>query len=219
MPKVIKNRITPVAVEDETDPVETNGFHESESGEDQLVQMEVVVFVVEGVSPLLQNNPADFIGKGGEEVQLAKKVYDDEDEASRRTYKTPDGDYYIPSESFTKAMVRAASGVKIGKEFATNLLKGNVFAAEPYFVIEDERGKPHRKYGIDRRSVVIGKSRVLRCRPCWMKWRVRLSFEVNTNLFGKETLRKFLEKSGRFPGVGDYRPEKGGSFGRFRVVG
>ena len=102
--------------------------------------------------------------------------------------------------------------------FATSALKGSVFVVEDLSVIEDERGKPATKYSIDRRSVVIGKSRVLRCRPCWKTWRIRLALEVDVAICPPQNVLDSLSLAGRTVGVGDYRPEKGGGFGRFTAT-
>lgn len=180
---------------------------------------EIVTFTIIGISPLLQNNPANFIGKGDEDGGLVgKKTYNDEEEARLRLYLDPDGAHCHPCEAFTKAMVKAVAGKKFGKLFATSVIKGAVFITEPFALIEDENGRPATKYTIDRRPVVIGKSRVLRCRPCWKPWRIQVALEVDVAMVRPENVKEALSLAGRIIGIGDYRPEKGGGFGRFKVA-
>lgn len=201
-------------------PAELNGSGEDEGSTDTpaIMRPEIVALRVLGISPLLQNNPANFIGQEEESALAAgKKKYNDEDEAKLRLYLDPDGRFCHPCEAFTKAMVKAAAGKKIGKMFATAALKGAVFITEPFAIIEDENGKPATKYIIDRRPAVVGKSRILRCRPCFPKWRMRVAFEVDTAIISQANLKDCLALAGRIIGIGDYRPEKGGGFGRFRV--
>ena len=53
---------------------------------------EIVAFLITGRSPLLQNNPANFIGKTEEGGALGtKKIYNDEEEAKLRVYLDGDG--------------------------------------------------------------------------------------------------------------------------------
>lgn len=178
---------------------------------------EIVTFTVRALSPLLQNNPADFIGKTeGGELAKGKKEYDDEEEARRRLYLTPDGDYGHPSEAFTKAMVKAVAGKKFGKVFATSAIKGSVFITEPYSLIESQDGSKVR-YSVDRRPVVVGKARILRCRPAFANWSMKVALEVDTAILSPSQVRESLALAGRIIGIGDYRPEKGGGFGRFTV--
>ena len=182
------------------------------------MRLEVVTFHIDGISPLLQNNPAAFIGKKEDGTITSKPVYDDEQEAELRLYKLPDGSgYYHPAESFVKAAVAAVAGKKFGKQFATKMLKSALFVSEPYCIILDDKGKLAKKYGIDRRGVVIGKARVLRCRPCWFPWSMTIALELDTALVAPAQLREALSLAGRYPGIGDFRPEKAGGFGRFRV--
>ncbi|OHB82090.1 MAG: hypothetical protein A2V98_20630 [Planctomycetes bacterium RBG_16_64_12] len=177
---------------------------------------EIVVFEIEGISPLLQNNPAAFIGvEESVEMTMGKKKYDDAEEARLRLYMDPDGRYCHPAEAFIKAMVRAASGKKFGKTAATTAIKGSVFIAEPFALLLDENGEPATQYTIDKRPVVVGKARVPRCRPMWNKWRMRLALEVDTAILRPQAVLDVLMLAGRIIGVGDYRPEKGGGFGRF----
>jgi hypothetical protein len=179
---------------------------------------EIVTYRVIGISPLLQNNPANFIGQTeADELAGKKKTYNDAEEAKQRLYLDPDGLHCHPCEAFTKAMVKAVAGKKFGKMFATAAIKGSVFITEPFALLEDAAGKPMKRYTIDRRPVVIGKARVLRCRPCFTGWRVRLALEIDTAILTPAQVKESLALAGRIIGIGDYRPEKGGGFGRFRV--
>jgi len=197
----------------------TNGDDPGMAGAPATMRPEIVTFLITGHSPLLQNNPAEFIGNTDTEADLTagKRKYNDEDEARLRTYKDPDGAYCHPCEAFTKAMVKAVAGKKFGKMFATSAIKGSVFIVEPYALILDGKGNPATKYSIDRRPVVIGKSRVLRCRPCWNQWQMRLPLEVDLAILSAENVEEALALAGRIIGIGDYRPERGGGFGRFCV--
>jgi hypothetical protein len=177
---------------------------------------EIMVFTIVGISPLLQNNPENFIGVKEQDL-AAKKDYDDKEEARQRLYLDADGNHCHPAQAFPKAMVAAVAGKKFGKTFATTAIKGAVFITEPFVAIEDEDGNPAKTYSISRLPVVVGKARVLRCRPCWNKWRIRLPLEIDTAILQRAQVLEALSLSGRIKGIGDYRPEKGGGFGRFSV--
>lgn len=178
---------------------------------------EIIVFRVVGISPLLQNNPANFIGVVEADVLGTKKTYDDAKEAEMRVYKDNDGAYYHPAQAFIKAMVRAVTGRKFGKVTATNAIKSAVFIAEPHCVILDASGKPATKYAVDRQPCVVGKARILRCRPCWAEWKMDVAMDFDAGLITAQQIRDALALAGRTVGIGDYRPEKGGGFGRFKV--
>lgn len=179
---------------------------------------EIVVFTVVGISPLLQNNPTEFIGKDDDTTLVAgKKKYNDENEAAMRVYRDADGAIVHPSVAFVRAMVKAVSGKKFGKLKAPDAIKGAVFITEPFTPVEMPDGKPMEKYAIDKQPVIVGRARVPRCRPRYDQWRMRVALEIDTSILTAELVKQALSLAGRIKGVGDYRPEKGGGFGRFRV--
>lgn len=179
----------------------------------------IMTFLVEGVTPLLQNNPAQFIGnESGGGITAKKKVYDDKEEAEWRTYRDDEGRFGHPAEAFSKAMQKAATGRKIGKQFATTVVKGAIFPVEDLAIIEDANGDPVTDYVIDRRSVVVGKARVLRARPRFNKWRMRVALEVDEALLSYDQVAEILALAGKIKGIGDKRPEVGGRYGRFVVL-
>jgi hypothetical protein len=184
-------------------------------------QTEIVTFRVVGISPLLQNNPMNFIGVQQDSSLGSKKTYNDEEEARLRVYQNDEGQYYHPSQSFQRSMVRAVTGKKFGKESAPAVLKGSVFIAEPHCIILDADGEPATAYGIDRQPCVVNKAKILRCRPVWKKWQMDVAFDVDYTFRPLDVLKQYITQAlataGRTVGVGDYRPEKGGGFGRFVV--
>lgn len=180
---------------------------------------EIVTFTVVGISPLVQNNPVEFIGKTDDGALAGKKVYVDQEEAKLRLYPGEDDTFGHPCIAFKRAMMRAVTGKKFGKVAAKSIIISGVQVVEMLATILDASGKPATKYTIDRRSVVNphNKARILRCRPSWMPWKLRLALEVDTALVSIQNVRQALELAGRIAGVGDNRPEKGGDNGRFRV--
>lgn len=184
----------------------------------EIMRPEIVAFTLNGFgSPLLQNNPVNFIGKTDDAALATKKVYVDEEEAKLRLYLDEHGNHCHPCEAFTKAMVAAVAGKKFGKMFATKAIKGAVFTTERFAILLDDKGKPATKYVIDRRPVVVGSARILRCRPSWMPWKIRLALEIDTAILSPANVKDALALAGRIVGVGDNRPEVGGDCGRFMV--
>ena len=180
---------------------------------------EIFTFRVVGMTPLLHNNPASFIGVDQEaDLSSGKKKYDDEEEARLRLYMDDEGNFYHPTEGFLKSMVRAVTGKKFGKLTATTATKGSVFMTEPFSILVNSKGKPLTNYTIDKRPVVVGKARVLRCRPKFEDWHVNLSLEIDTSILNESHVRDALGLAGRIVGIGDYRPQCGGGFGRYRVA-
>ena len=54
-------------------------------------------------------------------------------------------------------------------------------------------------------------------RPRFDEWRVSFTLEVDETLFSEALVRELLDIAGKRIGLGDFRPERKGPFGRFRT--
>lgn len=68
---------------------------------------------------------------------------------------------------------------------------------------------------VDRRSVKVGTSRVIRTRASFPKWSLNITAEHDPDVADLFHIRQWTEIAGSRIGLGDYRPQKGGLFGRF----
>lgn len=69
----------------------------------------------------------------------------------------------------------------------------------------------------DVRSVVVGTSRVMRCRPIFRRWSLSFSLLFDPEVIERSALIAAAEAGGKLIGIGDFRPANGGPFGRFTV--
>jgi len=69
----------------------------------------------------------------------------------------------------------------------------------------------------DVRSVVVSQARIMAYRPKFKNWSVTVSFKYDENVLDENQILQSLENAGQFVGIGGFRPEKGGPFGRFDV--
>lgn len=69
----------------------------------------------------------------------------------------------------------------------------------------------------DVRSVVVSQARVMAYRPKFNKWSIIFDFQYDENVLDENQLMQSLDNAGMFVGIGGYRPEKGGIFGRFKA--
>lgn len=60
--------------------------------------------------------------------------------------------------------------------------------------------------------------RVMRCFPTIPEWKATATIIVLDPAITEEILETHLDRSGKFVGLGQYRPENGGTNGRFKVV-
>jgi len=161
---------------------------------------------VEGIAPLLMNK---FTETKSTESKRGKKVYNPEEEAEKKTYRTEDKRLYLPSTHFKASMVKAATDFKMsGKKSYKDYIKSGVFIEETEIVLDPQ------KYEIFACPVVIQRARVMSWRPMFKKWTCSFTIEIADDMINPTTLKEILEMAGKYKGVGDFRPEHG----RFQVV-
>lgn len=123
----------------------------------------------------------------------------------------------IPTTNIKSALVEGAKLHKLGAAFNRGVL-----------IIEDKvlikHNGPSSKAKmwetpdcVDCRTVKVKLARVMRYRPKISDW--SLSFEIvfDENMVDRAQIIAAAENAGKYIGLGDYRPAKGGSFGRFVV--
>ena len=73
---------------------------------------------------------------------------------------------------------------------------------------------------VDARPVTIPatKGRVMRYRPRFNEWGAKFNVLVNDDILDVDTVHQLLNEAGLTIGIGDFRPEKRGPFGTFRVT-
>jgi len=181
--------------------------------------MELIKITVVGTSPLLQHNPAGM-ARGDDASAKKKTIPTPEAEAEAGCYRDDQGNLFLPTPAFRSALVGAAKGRRLGKTAATTIVKGATFAAtERTTLIDPIGGKPLTDYDIDTRRAVVQRQAVLRSRPRLENWQAVVELEYDEEFIVESTLVELMEIAGRIIGVGDYRPEKSGPFGRFDVKG
>lgn len=179
-------------------------------------------FEVVGMSPLLQHNPAGSM-KLAKKGLSKKNIPEPEDEAEAGVYRTPDGEFGAPVIWFRAAMLEAAKGERIGKIGAKSVISGGVMMEdidEVVPLLNAENGmEPIEEYEIDIRRAKVQNAGVLRSRPRFKGWGCRFDLIVDEEIISmKDHVIPLLQKAGVVCGVGDFRPQKMGTFGRFRVV-
>lgn len=166
---------------------------------------------IKGTTPLLQHRFS-----GAEEVGTTKKKTrsSQENNVEDTLYQLPDGTIYQPSDCIKQSMIEAAKAFKKGR---SNMTKQ--FAS---FVIVLPEAIPHinKKWIADRRPVVIPstRGRVMRNRAKFEEWSLKFDVQIlDADEIPEQTLHDVLEYAGHYVGIGDYRPQKKGMYGRFII--
>ena len=139
-----------------------------------------------------------------------------------RCHFDDNGEVYIPPTAFKEALTGAASYLSIkipGKRNATytkHFVAGLIVSSGIRLGIKKENVKGEWLY-LNADGKKGGNTRVWRCMPYVETWKGDLSIHVMDEVITKDTLLYHLQQAGVFVGIGRFRPQKGGYYGRFIV--
>jgi hypothetical protein len=178
----------------------------------------VMKFRIKGTSPLITHQWDEKAKRAMREKQAGKKtktreVRNPDQEAAAAIYRTASGDYGVPGLALKAAIINAAHK-DLGVE--KTLVRKALFLRtdDPNKVIPLIAGEP----SIREDMVRVGMSQTdMRYRPQWDEWSIDVEFEIDAELLKPEDVITLVNRAGFGVGICEWRPEKGGEFGRFTV--
>ena len=181
-----------------------------------------------GESPLLMHsdrfaNPLDDGTKQHKALTGKRKKTDEDHEAIAESewrgalYWDKALGPYLPSANIRATLVDGAKLSKLGKavQRGTMLLADKIRLEysgprDPQVMVKDPRF-------IDCRSVCVSGKRLMRYRPVFDKWAVDVEVTFDPAIIEERQIVDSMRAAGSLIGLGDFRPNKGGHFGRFSV--
>lgn len=185
--------------------------------------MKRIKIKISGVSPLLMHafTDADQINAttGSRASSAAAERDDPKERARRHLYLSADGETIImPQPNIFSAIVSAGRFFKNGRSKITTLRSSLIPAC--VFFDEVEYPLEHDGWSVDTRAVRIPSTggRIQRHRPIFHKWSLPFECLLDTEEMSEGLLRQIVDAAGNKVGLGDFRPETKGPFGRFVVT-
>jgi len=183
------------------------------------IERKSLSFWIKGTSPLIQHKWSDkamkMIRDKGQKKAVTKnrEARNPELEAEAATHYTDDGKNGIPVLAFKASLISAAHK-DIGLE--KTVVRKSVFfpCSDPEMVIPMDFDS--HKIREDHVRIGMG-SADLRYRPEFTGWRVKIFCQFDSGIISEEDILNLVERAGFGGGIGEWRPEKGGEFGRFEV--
>jgi hypothetical protein len=188
--------------------------------------MKTVEVEIEGTTPLLQCRFNENAEQPGSTRTVLVARGTPREEAEKVTYRSPDKKtFWFPGAAIARMLREVGGGHKMkgSRKSAKYLVPAAVLVLDDTVTIlngENSNSHPVADYEVDSRPVVIPatKGRVMRHRPRFDKWGARFKIRINETILEEKFIHQLLNEGGQQNGIGEYRPEKGGPFGTFRVV-
>ncbi len=162
--------------------------------------------VIKGTRPILFNNPAAMVG-GGAKKSGGTSIPTPQEAAERSCYWTP--------EDIHAVLLAVSSAYKTKRLSMTPFVAGSVEVAP------DLVSFGTKDFKIDTRRAVVQRQGILRSRAKLLSWGLSFTLLVDDDFPVREAgelLRQMLEEAGRRVGIGDFRPQRKGKFGKFAVT-
>lgn len=144
------------------------------------------------------------------------------EQAERCAYRAPDSTLYVPAQAFQRLLIESGKPHKQrgSRSSLRWVVPAAVIVVAEAIPLTDAAGKPLTDFEVDSRPVVIPatKGRIMRHRPKVEQWHASVPMEIDTDILPPAMIHQLLEEGGRRLGIGDYRPEKTGPYGRFAIV-
>jgi hypothetical protein len=191
--------------------------------------MEIVKLELTGLSPLLMHsergaNPLDPETKLMKKITSKKNKTDEDYEEmafmdwKMALYHNDSLGPYIPGLNIRASVVEGGKMNKLGTLIQKGTMVLDSFLPLIYNgpkTIKELWANPKFR---DIRSVVVNRSRMMRCRPIFHEWKILVDLHYDTKVIDIEKILMGAENAGSYIGIGDFRPGKGnGSFGRYEV--
>ena len=169
---------------------------------------------IKGTSPLICNQFSEsqqdaILSKQMKKAKVGKVAKDPEKQYKESLYQMEDGRYGFPCSGFKKSMVRAA---KVSAIMPMTDARG---AFHVIGTLAPIKGTPRKRKDTVRLATGVAD---IRFRGEFPEWESELYITYNANAISDEQLAQLINVAGFAVGIGDWRPEKNGSFGMFELA-
>ena len=183
---------------------------------------------IQGTEPLIQHSAAgldtrteiaqeikNITGKRGNNRTESDESRLEELETLQALWREPGtGAITVPPEAVRSCLEKAARKLKQGADVREGLLvEKTTFDYDRKLL--GETAEEVARNAQFRVPVVVQRNRVLRTRPKFDTWSLTFTLDCDDQLIDQLKLENWLDIAGRRIGLGDWRPEKGGRYGRF----
>lgn len=191
-----------------------------------------VEMLVVGTRPLLMNRmtPAELeaLDDKSKKAPKASKKAPAEERAAAKVYSV-DGKPVMPVENFMASLIEAGKYVRLdGKRQVStgksSMLPGLLSVETPVLWLVAPNGKPPGEWGVAEWRYEMRQGRnpnggeaVAIVRPRFETWAFATLLDVDDTAMSLDAYRQIVDIAGKRVGLCDFRPEKKGTFGQYRV--
>jgi hypothetical protein len=177
---------------------------------------------IRGQTPLICNrftDAAQMAASNGGRASMRGSSMTPMEQCQQKLYIGSNGKPMIPQPNVFRALIDAGKFFKSGRTKVTTQKSSLIPACVEVEGIELPL-RHKEPWGVDTRPVRIPATggRILCHRPIFNDWEVDFTVNLETDEMAEPFFRQIVDRAGRAIGLGDYRPDCKGPFGKFAVV-
>jgi hypothetical protein len=184
--------------------------------------MTTIQVTIEGKTPLLMHrftDEAQLSATSGTRASTVGEMGTPREQAEKALYTDEQERVGIPQPNLFRALIDAGKFFKAGRSKVTTQKSSLIPACleiEELFILLDHR----EPWTVDTRPVRIPSTggRILRHRPMFNDWRLAFTLTLDTDVMSAKLLREIVDAAGKRIGLGDFRPDCKGPYGKFVVT-
>jgi len=134
-----------------------------------------------------------------------------------KTYRDADGNLIVPADNLFRSMISGGAYIKVGKASLGKKVASGITLGSALTLTLNK--KPLQKYEVSIMKGVNPSTRgvVALIRPLIPKWEAVITVIYNNDILTEAQVLDVIAKAGQLVGIGDFRPEKKGTYGTFAV--
>lgn len=184
--------------------------------------MKTISIEIRGITPLLIHR----FTEEDETASVARRTTitkpDPREQARKRAYIADDGTFFFNAYAIPACMTNAGAEHKMrgSRKTLRFIVPSAVSVMSDGITILNGDGGPAKDFEVDSRPVTIPstKGKIMMHRPRFDNWGAKFEIRLNDAMLPIEQAHQLLTEAGQTIGIGDFRPQKRGPFGTFRVV-
>lgn len=182
-----------------------------------------LAITIEGTTPLICNRFTDAAAESSSNGTRASSAAQDrgtpQEIAASKVYEGINGKPMIPQPNLMRAIVEGGRFTKIGKAQITTAKSTMLYSCVD--IAGAEVPIIHKQpWKVDTRAVRIPSTggRILAHRPMFDDWALEFEADIDESIIGAKIFRQIIDDAGKRIGLGDFRPQCKGPFGKFVVT-
>src|SRR5882672_2392732 len=183
--------------------------------------MQVEVEII-GTSPMLQNRFSEEFGIEKGTRTIIQQRGTPREQADKIVYRDTENKFYFPGTWIVGSLRESASNHKLrgSRKSAKFIVPAAIRTLEVDIVVLNGDGSPIKNFEVDSRPVTIPatKGKIMKHRPRFDVWSAKFNLIINIEMLEESFVQQLITEAGQSQGIGDFRPNKCGPFGCFRVT-